>query len=284
MIETHSPNSWSPIPQGPSWSPSFPPIHVVPPTAAEWPPTIEGQGSMQWPLKPSHRGDVPRDQAEIHGRDPAQELFAPLPYLQSLPSSTGAETVDYANLLGQDSVLYAARPPKVDTFGNVEQQWRPTAETRAAALDRLRIAAQADVDLSRILNEESAGLGLTDQMQTVDALRLVPDFRLRIGTYLRSKIDRYADAGWMPDRISKNDEKADVVDGYPIRKMRSRDYATLVALSMIDGTFNQERIGPAGQVEINEDSVQGQHRLGALRVLGLAQSTVASARYARTRL
>lgn len=215
-----------------------------------------------------HVDSVQYSRAET-ARSRDEQLFEPLPYLQAVPSGAGAEDVDYNHLLSQESVVYAARAPKVDRYGNPERQWRPTSETRAASLDRLHAAAHSDANLARLLNDEYVKLGLSDPMQIVDALRLKPDFRLQIGTYLRGKMDSYADTGLMPDRVRNNTEKAERVDGYPMRRMRSREYATLLALSMLDGTFNQKGVSVQEQIQVNEDRVEGQHRLGALRVLDL---------------
>src|SRR5487761_1570224 len=88
--------------------------------------------------------------------------------------------------------------------------------------------------------------------------------------YLLGKTDRYANAGVMPDRVVRNTGKSPDKGGYPISSMTSREYAALLALAMLDGTFNDRKVSSTDSIkEANGQVAQGQHRSAALRVLGL---------------
>jgi|GEM_PF-4127379 len=199
-----------------------------------------------------------------------RELFAPLPYFQKPVAEQAVEPQSYDYLFADEATFFS-QPPKVDRFGNKERQWLPTEQTRKAASERLITAAKRDEELVELIQRQAKEIDLSDPMKVVDALRLKPDFRLVVGNHLLEKMDAFAAMpGVMPDRIARNTDKSADKGGYPIRTMTSREYATLLALSMIDGTFDEGQVAGSDKIERHYGEVrQGQHRAAAREILGL---------------
>lgn len=237
-----------------------------------------------YPTEPIPPSEIPLDASEwgqtTHymsaNLDPRErrniELFKPLPYFDAMPAQAGETEQNYDYLFAEEAV-YRSHPPKVDRFGIKEKQWLPTEETRTAAKDRLITAAEKDEALTSIIQSQAGQLDVSDPLKVVDALRLKPDFRLSMGSYLLEKVNNYAQIeGAMPERIVRNQEKAPDRGGYHMPRMSSREYAALLALSMLDGTFDKNQILESDPVEERDGvAVQGQHRAAALKVLGLKQ-------------
>lgn len=203
------------------------------------------------------------------------ELFAPLSYLQKPSAEKAVEPENYDFLFADDDT-YNSQAPKTDRFGNKERQWLPTEATRAAASERLIDAARKDAELVKLIQSQAGQIDLNNPLEVVDAIRLKPDFRLVVGSHLLKKMDGYANiAGVMPDRIERNTNKSPDKGGYNVANMTSREYATLLALSMIDGTFDDSMVSASDAIERQGTSGigpvrQGQHRAAAMRVLEIA--------------
>lgn len=204
-----------------------------------------------------------------------RELFAPLPYLQKPSAEKAPEPENYDFMFADDDTYYG-QAPKADKFGNKERQWLPTEATRAAASSRLIDAARKDTELAKLIQSQAGQIDLGNPLAVVDAIRLKPDFRLAVGGHLLKKMDAYANIGGaMPDRIERNTDKSPDKGGYHVANMTSREYATLLALSMIDGTFDDAMVSASDRIERQGTSGigpvrQGQHRAAAMRVLEIA--------------
>lgn len=157
--------------------------------------------------------------------------------------------------------------PKVkakDRFGNNQDRVSLMSEqSRRDAIQTL--TALRDPVLKGII-------GMEDQNpeDVVDTIFSDDTMRANIARYLMQKVTQNADM--MPDRVRLNRGKMGNHPGYP-SGMSSREYASVLALSMLDGTFVSERsikdpvefITKGNSTEING----GQHRLAALRLLDL---------------
>ena len=97
------------------------------------------------------------------------------------------------------------------------------------------------------------------------------DLRIEVGVYLLAKIDRLFHQ--MPERIQDDTEKKPSTEGYNhIPVMTSREYATLLAISMLDGTFDDKRVG-GDTIEYREGTdkvILGQHRAAAQKLISLS--------------
>lgn len=92
--------------------------------------------------------------------------------------------------------------------------------------------------------------------------------RAQLATLLNTKLQKLLDEGKLPSRIQANTRKGPKVAGYPY-DVSSRNYAVLLALSMLDGTFHGQ-LNPEGdeiEYDANGRAVVGQHRAAALQLL-----------------
>lgn len=153
-----------------------------------------------------------------------------------------------------------------DRFGNVQDRVSLiTQESKQEAAQS--ISAINDLELRAIIDAHTVGLS---SAQSVEKIFSDESTRIDIAKYLMQKVAKNADL--MPDRVKGHREKSGNHPGYP-QNMSSKEYAALLALSMLDGTFISKRsIGdPVEFVSRgnNTDINGGQHRLAALQLLDL---------------
>lgn len=139
-----------------------------------------------------------------------------------------------------------------------------TEQSVAEAKSMLQQALLADKDLKGII-ESTTGKSAADET-IVDELRTNPDLRVAVGQHFIERIkDLYQ---IMPERVRRNSQKNPGSKGYEDMPsvLSSREYAALMALSMIDGTFNAAR-ADTETYDFTTDSGVGQHRYAARQVL-----------------
>lgn len=100
------------------------------------------------------------------------------------------------------------------------------------------------------------------------------DLRINLGGYLLDRLDRLAETDYLPDRLMDNTEKEINYAGY--HKVLSREAAVLIAISMLDGTFEPERsrLDPIEVALVERGhavATQGQHRWAALQALEVSE-------------
>ncbi len=169
--------------------------------------------------------------------------------------------------------------PEIDTSNNsVEKasiretvRTRVTPESKKMAEERLEQAYAADSGLAEIFDNYLNAKGISDRKDLTEAMRSDKDLRIAVGGYLIDKIDRLFRE--MPERVQDDTEKKPSTEGYDhIPRMTSREYATLLALSMLDGTFDDKRVG-GDTIEYQEGTnkvILGQHRAAAQKLISLA--------------
>lgn len=139
--------------------------------------------------------------------------------------------------------------------------FRPAPEQVQRAQSMLAEACRVDPGLENLLRGQ--GIYLSSNADThalaVEAIRDSPETRFAVGLYLRSRLDDPAIVGQLPPRIKKNEEKlpSGLLAQQQLGELYGKDYAALLAMSMIDGTFNYEI----------EDPTYGEHRDVARRLL-----------------
>ncbi|MBC7764115.1 hypothetical protein H7Y29_00185, partial [Microbacteriaceae bacterium] len=146
---------------------------------------------------------------------------------------------------------------------------------------RLRVTAQSaedakiayryldDATVREMIRKYAGDAWRENEMAKV--LRENDDLRLEVGEYLLGKLETLTH---LPSRMYLDMTKNSGEEGYD-RNLKSKEYATLIALSMLDGTFKSER-ATGDPVEMRHGSVTtGEHRYTALKLLGLDQSPVA---------
>lgn len=153
-------------------------------------------------------------------------------------------------------------PQGKDRFGNdLDRRLKVTEQSQADAAMAYRFS---DQDIKAIVGpyaREHHGVWREEDMAKV--LRDDPELRVQLGVYLLEKLET---VGPLPKRFYGSATKNPNYVGY--RNMTSREYAALLALSMLDGTFKN----PSGSDPIESkygDIIRGQHRYAAMRILGI---------------
>ena len=196
------------------------------------------------------------------------QLFSPV------KDETRPEVVeDYDSWFDKDNEVF---DPSIDSQTQIEsaanrlpanERLRVTPESQKMAEKRLEIAGDGDPNLKLIFDKYSPkGTNLSD------LLRNDEDFRTDVGVYLLHKLNNLAiNEKTIGQQIKDNSEKSPATTGYShIPELRSREYATLLAISMLDGTFKDELV-QSNTIEYADDGevLLGQHRAAANELLGL---------------
>ena len=208
-------------------------------------------------------GDIAVE-AEQEPRARADLLFAPV-----FASTEAQEDFDFSYLVGDDSKApKGVEDAAVRVDKNVRSRVTPESEREAA--DSLREAKRQDEQLEGIIEAYEKGQG--KQLIGADAVRAIrtdPGLRKEIGMYLTQKLEGLVRTSIVPPRVNRNDGKSTKADGYSeLGNLTSREYATLLALSMIDGTFNATLAASTPEdYDIRTDTGDGQHRFAARQLL-----------------
>jgi hypothetical protein len=207
-------------------------------------------------------------------KDPAlKEIFKPLlrPELVSMGEEEVQESYDYlfgtdeehsralANLADKDRVKDPIRRQQQEHDKYVND------ETRKLAVEQLRRTLVGDDELATILAEHSFPVA---SIEAVDAIRTNEELRYAVGTHLLEKLNKTINKapGTFGDRLIRNTEKANDFHRLGKSRMSSRAYASTLALSMIDGSFNG--LLQTDSTEYRDgQAVQGQHRHAARSIL-----------------
>lgn len=102
-----------------------------------------------------------------------------------------------------------------------------------------------------------------------ELLRENDELRSELGFHLHNKLK---ETEYLPSRFYRPEiMKSPSHPGYESH-MDSREYTVMLALSMLDGTFDYERVKNDPIVTHDNGEISGQHRYVALKILGLATS------------
>lgn len=225
----------------------------------------------------SHHADmeVPKFETKESESDKRlKAVFAPHKYLFDSAKAEEVVPTNYDYLFtGDESFQQAMAKHEIerDRFGNKLQEWQPTKETREKSKDTLIQVATHDEGLRKLIESQSEHINLNDPYAVVDAIRTKPDFRLAVGKYYLHKITELSrEPGVMPERIVSNRGKRPDKGGYAFNSLTSREYASLLCLAMLDGTFDSSVISSVDYIEHNQkgETIAGQHRMAAHTALG----------------
>ena len=141
-------------------------------------------------------------------------------------------------------------------------------KTRHEASLKLKEVAGTDSVLAVILDEIGCKPEGDNILSVVDRIRTDKNVRYAVGSYLRKKLDGLIEKDYQSfgERVVNNEQKG--ANGFlAVRKHdKARDYATLLALAMIDGSWNSDQ---ADNLVVIKDGrpFLGQHRQAAQSVL-----------------
>ncbi len=217
--------------------------------------------------KPIKETEIVSPKEDIEPR--LKQLFSPV------KDETGKNDSDinYDSMFDQDIDPFTSKvehqtqiEAAIRTTGN--ERLKVTAESMKMAEERLEIAGNGDPNLKLIFEKYSPkGTHLSELLRTNE------DFRTDVGLYLLRKLDNLAlNEMTMGQQIKDNSEKSPRTTGYShIPELRSREYATLLAISMLDGTFKDELV-QSDTIEYADDGevLLGQHRAAAKKIINLS--------------
>ncbi len=139
-----------------------------------------------------------------------------------------------------------------------------TVVTERSSNEAVRLYETVQDRMVHEIIDTTSGVDDTPAESVQVMLRSDDMLRVRLGTYLRDKLEKYPVFwGFKNSRVERNIDKNPPL-GY--ERMPSRDYVVQLALSLMDGTFKPE---DQTFIEIGRDGtyVDGEHRTAAYRLL-----------------
>jgi hypothetical protein len=172
---------------------------------------------------------------------------------------TGAQEAEESPEHAYYRELFARPGPQGrDRFGNdLDGRLKTTEQSLQDATMAYRFA---DADVKDIVRNYTS----KDAWREEDMAKLVQEneeLRTELGIHLLTKLHEMTH---LPGRFSTSETKNPNYRGY--RKMTSHEYAAVLALSMLDGTFKKSQ-GDSIESDYGE-IIRGQHRWGAHMALG----------------
>lgn len=161
-------------------------------------------------------------------------------------------------------------PQGKDRFGN--DMDRRLKVTEQSAEDAVLAFRYSDADVKTFV-KEAARERHKDAWRDEDMAGILyedEELRVDLGMHLLEKIKTLS---YLPSRFYGTATKNPNYVGY--RNMTSHEYAAVLALSMLDGTFKAPSSGDPIESDYG-DIVRGQHRYAAMMLLGIQQSPLAN--------
>lgn len=143
-----------------------------------------------------------------------------------------------------------------------------TPKTQAKSENTLSAALTTNSQLRDLLKQffiDNADITLPELVKNIhDDVNL----RIGIGFLFLKQLDQMAIVGKLPQRLVNNSAKKPDIPGYVDRgTLSSREYASLLAIAMIDGTFDSDKEALSPQFNERGDVSDGQHRVAAKMLL-----------------
>lgn len=123
-----------------------------------------------------------------------------------------------------------------------------------------------DPNIKAIISKYSGAVSLANE-ETMQSVRNNPELRLELGVYFLGKLETLEEI--LPQRVAKNHQKNGNASGYEnIPGLKSREYASLLALAHLDGTFDPLK-SKSDSITTNEagQTITGQHRVASEMLL-----------------
>ena len=254
----------------------------------EIPPEMEGNSYYHLLVSEEQEADLSILTASHEAEPDARiaELFAPRYTRDENRSQEGRgedQTNFYYRLLSDEvsnEEIAARRETERKSVENPKYIPEPTVDSKLQAFKRLQEARNADPIIEAIVDKYSTpSPGIPDYEAVISEVRTNPALRYELGSYLLRdklpKIQRESPHAF-PHRIVVNTQKNTSHPGYRhLGYTTSREFATMLALSMLDGTFIDP--GDSEPIEIDKEkpeNTQGQHRIAASILLGYDPKTM----------
>lgn len=199
-----------------------------------------------------------------------EEIFAPRVAAETAPQPKDDDENEYDFLFEKDDAIYEQKRLALiakDAAADEQKGRLPkvTEQSRDESALKIGEARSWDHKIDDIFAQHAEKFGRKDRWELADELRTNADLRYDLGSYFLDKIEEK----WrnMPDRVRRNTQKNPNHSTYAhLNGLRSREYAALIALSMLDGTFHEPKHDPIDYDKHGEATL-GQHRAAALELL-----------------
>lgn len=207
--------------------------------------------------------ELPTHEVNEATRDRLRTISKPVEIFEGIPTETNF-----------DHLFYPDYEPSTDP-GSLNRQ-RPLGRNHISDYNcevAKRILTEAKTkswELGEIITDYLAEHNQLKNVDTVQVIREDQNLRTLISEYLFTKLQVMITD--MPERVRKNTNKTPGYPGYEaFGPLTSEEYVILLALSMLDGTFNYDSedavnrtySGPTYEVK------HGQHRTAAELLLGI---------------
>ncbi len=199
-----------------------------------------------------------------------RELFAPAPVKAAPEVDEEAQSRVFDRILDRNDDLKDLQSHEPANYSHEKKNDRGVANeaNRKRAVSVVHEAAMADSTVEKILGEATGQdvekRILQADLDIVDKIRTDPELRYQLGKHYLDKITRnYAR---MPSRIGGIDvTKSPKFNGYGT--LPSRDYVALLALAMLDGSFDYSLEEKIYDHDARGVATLGQHRAAARTIL-----------------
>jgi hypothetical protein len=195
-------------------------------------------------------------------------IYAPLESNSvSLEVAQGEENEAWDAILlsEEDFVKKYSKTPPVKTVERAavrnESHIDRSVTEESVSFSRKILEGKLDPRVMHIVAEYAPNAANIEEL--IDTIRNNAELRLALAELFLNKIDN--NIGSMPERIVRNGQKKPNHLGYKhLQYISTREYAALIALSMLDGTF-KEAATKADGIRMGDDGkpVVGQHRYAA---------------------
>lgn len=224
----------------------------------------------QPPVPQSIESSQPKavDESLWYDPDSFENMRIPKREVSASASAVSAEAQSQnefeGNLTVRQQRIFGAQPERYED-DQQSLRWRTTEESKRDSFSALLRAVGVDEKLDALVKSLTPEGIKLDGM--VDLIRTDKTIRLRLAEYLSKKLDAVPLLR-LPERVATNSSgnlKNPNSPGY--EKMTSREYATLLALAMIDGTFKNAS-AQYDKITTKDGYVTtGQHRAAAQLIL-----------------
>ena len=145
-----------------------------------------------------------------------------------------------------------------------------TDKTESKALERISLFRNSSENFNTLLSQvENANPDL-EPKDILNTIRENDELRTEIGLIIQDSISELWAENKLPERLMLNGEKNPrLKKTNDVFGLKSQEYSAQLALSMIDGSFDDDYHGD-GPIDISETGkvISGQHRSGALMAIG----------------
>jgi hypothetical protein len=145
-----------------------------------------------------------------------------------------------------------------------------TDKTESKALERISIFRNSSEPFNILISQIENANPALEQKDLLRVMRENDELRTEIGLIIQDSISNLWTKNKLPERLMLNSEKNPrLKKTNEVFGLRSQEYSAQLALTMLDGSFDDEYHGD-GPIDIGASGkvISGQHRAGGLMAIG----------------